>query len=427
MTISPWLSLLLALPVLLLGEWIVRRIRVLHRFNIPPPVVGGILVSLLVLAINVAGPGAIRFGTHVTAKAWTWLVTIEPQWVNRPAVSVSYPMMAAFFTCIGLNATWDLVRRGSVQVIIFLVLATALAAVQCGVGVGLANALGVDPLLGLVCGSVSMTGGHGMALGFAQPLEDLGLQGAAVLGAAAATVGLVAGGLIGGPVGGRLIRRLGRKPVIPNEVAAKAGVGPDAPVGILHDFRAARRTGLVVLGHAAIVLVCLKLGAWVSYFIQLSGITFTAQIGAMIVGVVVRNAVDLSGGRWIRSEVIDVIASISLGFFLAVAMMSLNLIELANTAVPMLVILAVQVVVVALFATGVTYHLMGRDYDAAVMAGGHCGFALGATPNAVANMKALVEKYGAAPRAFLVLPLVGAILIDFTNALVITFFTTVAK
>ena len=147
----------------------------------------------------------------------------------------------------------------------------------------------------------------------------------------------------------------------------------------------------------------------------------------MVVGVVVRNGLDLAGRRWIRSDTIDVIASISLGIFLAVAMMSLNLIELAHTAVPMLVILGVQVVVMALFAVYVTHALMGRDYDAAVMAGGHCGFGLGATPNAVANMKSLVESYGPAPRAFLVIPLVGAVLIDFTNALVITFFLDVAK
>jgi glutamate:Na+ symporter, ESS family len=147
----------------------------------------------------------------------------------------------------------------------------------------------------------------------------------------------------------------------------------------------------------------------------------------MIVGVVIRNLVDASGRRWIRSDVIDVIGSISLGVFLAVAMMSLNLIELANTALPMLAILGAQVVVMAIFAVYVTYVVMGRDYDAAVMAGGHCGFGLGATPNAVANMKSLVEKFGPAPRAFLVIPLVGAILIDFTNALVITFFLDPSK
>jgi ESS family glutamate:Na+ symporter len=165
----------------------------------------------------------------------------------------------------------------------------------------------------------------------------------------------------------------------------------------------------------------------VSHFIQEAKITFPVYIGAMLLGVLVRNALDLAGARWIRSGIINALASVTLGIFLTIAMMSLNLIELANTALPMLVILAVQVGFVALFARFVTFQVMGRDFDAAVMAGGHCGFGLGATPNAVANMKALVERFGPAPRAFLVVPIVGAFLIDFVNALNITFFLNVVK
>lgn len=426
MIISPWLPLFLAIPVLLLGEGLVRRIRLLGRFNIPAPVVGGLLLSLVVLAANLVGPGGIKFTTSVTDRWWTWLVTIEPEWVNSPAKGVSFPMMVAFFTCVGLNATWLVLRKGSVQVVIFFGLATVLAALQNVVGIGIAKVLGVNPLLGVMCGSAAMTGGHGTALGFADVFTRLGLENAAVLGAAAATVGLVAGGLLGGPVGGYLIRRRNLQP----EPAALALL-PTADVagtGIIHDFRVAAKIGRPVLAHLLLVLGCIKLGAWAShYLVAFTGRTFSAQIGAMIVGVVVRNLVDLSGRRWIRSDVVDLIASISLGIFLAVAMMSLNLIELANTALPMLAILGVQVALMAAFAIYVTYRAMGRDFDAAVMAGGHCGFGLGATPNAVANMKSLVERYGPAPRAFLVIPLVGAILIDFTNSLVVTFFLDVAK
>jgi ESS family glutamate:Na+ symporter len=427
MTISPWLPLILAVPVLLLGEWLVRRIAFLDRFNIPAPVIGGLLVSLAVLAFNLASDGGIKLATNVTDRWWTWLVTIEPEWARSPARSVSFPMMAAFFTCVGLNATWLVVRKASVQVVLFLALATVLAAIQNGVGIGVARAIGADPLLGIVCGSASMTGGHGTALGFADVFAKLGLQNAAVLGAAAATVGLVAGGLLGGPVGGYLIRRRGLQPEA--AVAGRpASGGAFGEAGILGDLRAAVRMGRPVIGHLLLVLACIKAGAWVSHFlVSATGRQFSAQIGAMIVGVVVRNGLDLAGRRWIRSDTIDVLASISLGLFLAVAMMSLNLVELAHTAVPMLVILSVQVVVMGLFAVYVTYVLMGRDYDAAVMAGGHCGFGLGATPNAVANMKSLVERYGPSPRAFLVVPLVGAVLIDFTNALVITLFLDVAK
>jgi ESS family glutamate:Na+ symporter len=425
MTLPAWLPVVFALPVLLLGEWLVKRLAVLGRFNIPAPVVGGLVVSLGVLLYNLSGDGRIQFLTNVTARWWTWLVTIEPEWANAPARGVTLPLMVGFFTCIGLNATWDVVRKGSVQVVLFLGLATLLAALQNGIGLGLAKLLGVEPLLGLVCGSVSMTGGHGTAIGFAPVLEKEGLAGAATLGAAAATMGLVMGGLIGGPVGGRLIQRFQLKSTAAPTTHLEAGAAAEA--GILQDFRALLRFGRVALTHLLLLAVCVKAGAWMSHFIQMTGLKFPPQIGAMVVGMLVRNAFDLAGRRWIQSEVVDVLASLALGFFLTVAMMSLNLIELANAAGPMLVILLVQGAVIALFATWVTFRVMGRDYDAAVMAAGHCGFGLGATPNAVANMKALVEKFGPAPRAFLVIPLVGAILIDFTNSLTITLFLNLVK
>lgn len=425
MTVPAWLPVVLAIPVLLLGEWLVKRIAVLGRFNIPAPVVGGLLLSIGVLIYNLTGEGRIQFLTNVSAQWWTWLVTIEPEWVNAPAKGVTLPLMVGFFTCIGLNATWDVVRKGSVQVVLFLALATALAALQNGLGIGLAKLLGVEPLLGLVCGSVTMTGGHGTAIGFAPVLEKEGLAGAATLGAAAATMGLVMGGLIGGPVGGRLIQRFQLKSTAAPATHLEAGAAAEA--GILQDFGALVRFGRVALTHLLLLAVCVKAGAWMSHFIQMTGLKFPPQIGAMVVGVIVRNAFDLSGRRWIKSETVDVLASIALGFFLTVAMMSLNLIELANAAGPMLVILLAQGAVIALFTTWVTFRVMGRDYDAAVMAAGHCGFGLGATPNAVANMKAVVEKFGPAPRAFLVIPLVGAILIDFTNSLTITLFLNLLK
>jgi ESS family glutamate:Na+ symporter len=425
MSIPAWLPVLLAVPVLLLGEWLVRRLTVLGRFNIPAPVVGGLLISIIVLAVNLTGAGPVNFETKVTARWWTWLVTIETEWLDAPARSVILPLMVGFFTCIGLNATWSVLRKGSIQVALFLGLATLLAAVQNGVGIGLARWLGVEPLLGVVCGSVTMTGGHGTALGFADELERLGLRGAATLGAAAATLGLVMGGLLGGPVGGRLIRRF--------ELRSQAGpaihleAGQSAEAGIVQDFRALGRGGGLVVKHLVLLAVCIKAGAWLSFLIQKTGASFPPQVGAMLFGVIVRNAFDLTGRRWIRTETVDVLASVLLGFFLTVAMMSLNLIELAHAAAPMLLIIGAQVMGMALFSTWVTYVVMGRDYDAAVMAAGHCGFGLGATPNAVANMKSLVDRFGPAPRAFLVVPVVGAILIDFTNPLVITFFLNLVK
>ncbi|MCO5053555.1 MAG: sodium:glutamate symporter [Verrucomicrobiae bacterium] len=425
MILSAWWTIILALPVLWLGEFLVRRVRLFSRFQIPAPVVGGLIVSLVIWGSNVTQFWTGRFDTKIAAPWWTWLVTIEPDWLRAPAQTANLPFLVMFFTCIGLNASWSLVKRGSLQVLLFLAIAGLLAIIQNGFGVVLAQALGQSPLLGLVCGSVSMTGGHGTALGFAADLERAGLPAADVLGMAAATFGLVAGGLIGGPIGGGLIRRFNLKSTASTRTHLEAGESGTA--GILSDFRALFQAGRTTLPNLALLLVCVKLGAWVSWLIQMTGLTFPIYMGAMLLGVTVRNGLDFAGVTWVKTEIIDTLAAISLGLFLSVALMSLNLIELARAAGPMLVILSAQVFLMALFAWWVTYRLMGRDFEAAVMAGGHCGFGLGATPNAVANMKALVEKFGPAPRAFLVLPIVGAFLIDFINALNITVFLNLFK
>ena len=425
MTVSAWYLLAFAIPVLLLGEWAVKRIKLLSRFNIPAPVVSGLLVSLLVLAANLSGVASLNLSTKVDAKWWTWLVTTEIDWAKSPLVNVHQPFLVAFFTCIGLNASWSIARRGSIQLLIFLALATVLAVVQNTIGVLLAKLLGVSPLLGLVCGSVTMTGGHGTALGFASLLEKSGLAGAGVLGVAAATFGLVTGGLIGGPIGGRLIQKNNLKSSASPRTHLE--IGSDADSGILKDFRALAGFGKNFLTHLLLLLACIKLGAWMSHFTQETKMTFPVYMGAMLLGVIVRNVIDFTGAGWIKTEIVDTLGSVALGIFLAIAMMSLNLMELSQAAGPMLVILSVQVVIMALFAWFITFKLMGRDFDAAVMAGGHCGFGLGATPNAVANMKSLVENFGPAPRAFLVVPIVGGFLIDFLNAMNITMFINLVK
>jgi len=415
----------LAIPVLLLGELLVRRTPLLARFNLPAPVVGGLLVSTLVLLGNLTGCFVASFETSVSAQWWTWLVSPEPEWIRAPSKNVNLPFLVAFFTCIGLNASWSLVKQGSLQVLVFLGLAGLLAVFQNLIGVGLAKLLGVSPLLGLVCGSVTMTGGHGTALGFAGELEKAGLPAAGVVGVAAATFGLVAGGLLGGPLGGSLIRKHRLNPTASAQTHLESG--QSAQAGILHDLRALAGFRKSFLVHLLLLLAVIKLGAWVSYLIQLTPITFPVYMGAMLLGVAVRNLLELAGVHWVKTEIIDTLASVTLGVFLAIAMMSLNLRELADTALPMLIILAIQVALMAAFAWFVTFRFMGRDFEAAIMAGGHCGFGLGATPNAIANMKALVERFGPAPRAFLVLPIVGAFLIDFVNATNITVFLNLLK
>lgn len=425
MTLTAWFAVALAIPVLLLGELLVRRSPLLSRFNIPAPVVGGLLLSMLVLAGNLTGWFAAKFETGVTARWWTWLVTIEPEWIHAPSRNINLPFLVAFFTCIGLNASWSLVKRGSGWLLIFLAISTALAVLQNVIGVPLAKAMGQSPLLGLVCGSLTLTGGVGTALGFAPELEKAGLQGASVVSVAAATFGLVAGGLLGGPLGGGLIQRHRLQPGAGAEVHLEAG--QTGASGIVPDFRALLGYRKQFWLHLLVLLVCIKAGVWVSHFILKTGIIFPVYMGAMIFGLVLRNAVDFSGKRWIKTEIVDTLASVSLGIFLAIAMMSLNLIDLAGAAVPMLVILFAQILVMGLFAVFITFPLMGRNYDAAVMAAGQVGFGLGATPNAVANMKTLVDRFGPSPRAFLVVPIVGGFLIDFLNALNITTFMNLLK
>lgn len=418
-----WAAVALAVPVLLCGELLIRRVRLLARFNIPAPVVGGLLVALLLAAGHWTGWWSVTLASSSDARWWTWLVTTEPDWFAGPSKPVHTPFLVAFFTCIGLNASWTLVRRSSVKVLLFLGAAAGLAVIQNGLGVWLARMLGENPLLGLVCGSVSMTGGHGTAMGFAPELATAGLPAAAELGMAAATFGLIAGGLIGGPLGGALIRRHHLKSVSddPLHPASACGMIP-ARTGLFCDLHRLRDFGAALLPALLLLLACIKGGAWISRLLEGTGLTFPVYMGALLSGVVVRNTLDLTGLLRVHSDVIDALSTVFLSLFLTIAMMGIRLQELAGAAGPMLAILAVQVVVMAAFAWLVTFRLMGADFDAAVLAGGHCGFGLGATPSAVANMQVLCAHHGPAPVAFLVVPLVGAFLIDFVNALNITAF-----
>ncbi len=449
MLVSAWYLLVFAVPVLMLGEFLVKRITFLSRFNIPAPVASGLLISLLVLGWNLSGIFVFKLGTKVDENWWNWLVATGIDLKNNPKLDVYRPFQVAFFTCIGLNASWALAKRGGLQAIIFLGLAALFALLQNVVGVILAKILGVSPLLGIMCGAVTLTGGHGTATGFADEFIKAGMTNAKEIGMAAATFGVIAGGLLGGILGGRLIRKNNLKPTA--SAATHLEMAADGESGIWNDLKRLKSFRGQWILHLLLLLVCLKLGAWISHFMQQLTIpmpmvkasfspvfdfaisfekqklSFPTYIGAMLLGVLVRNVLDAAGVRWIKTEVVDVFASVCLGIFLTIAMMSLSLIELAAVAKPMLVILIIQIIVMGFFAWFVIFRTMGRDYDAAVMAGGHCGFGLGATTNAIASMKTLVENFGPAPRAFLIIPIVGAFLIDFPNALIITLFLNLYK
>lgn len=394
-------TLALAAVVLFIGYAIRRRVRVLDKYNIPAPVVGGFLFAAVALAIRL--PGWIEFQFDTSLQA---------------------PLMIAFFTTIGLGANLKLLKIGGPQVLLFWGLATILIVLQDGIGVFLAQVLGVHPFLGLIAGSITMTGGHGTGAAFGKLMEDqYAFAGGVTLAMAAATFGLVSGGLIGGPVATALIKRFH-----PKHQSTKTDQRSAAPASEFHaldaeiDTEPAGKspTAFRLLKVITIILVAMWIGSLLSGWIG-KYFTLPAYIGAMVIAAIICNGAEVVKLK-IEQRVVDDLGTIALSLFLSMALMSLKLWELLDLAVPMLIILTVQVAMLAAYAYFVVFRLMGRDYDAAVMAGGHCGFGLGATPNAVANMEALVERFGPAPRAFLVIPMVGAFFIDFTNALIITAF-----
>jgi len=291
----------------------------------------------------------------------------------------------------------------------------------------MAMLMGVDPFLGLIAGSVTLTGGHATGLAFGPIFESLGMKGATTCCMAAATSGLIAGGLIGGPVGIYLInKKMLEKHE--NKTPLKKGVMAE-PMDkkATENEEVAGLSSYQFLKYMTIILLSMWLGSIVSTGFESHGITLPAYIGAMLIAAALRNLFDYSKILKISQNYVELLGSIALSLFLSMALMGLKLWELLDLAAPMLIILFVQVTLMTFYAVFITFRFMGKDYDAAVMASGHCGFGLGATPTAIANMRALVEKFGPAPRAFLVIPVVGAFFVDFANAIIITFFTNVIK
>ncbi|TFG49621.1 MAG: sodium:glutamate symporter, partial [Gemmatimonadales bacterium] len=337
----------LAAVVLFAGYGIRRRVPVLDRFNIPAPVVGGVLFSALALALRQAGLVQFEFDTTLQA-----------------------PFMNAFFTCIGLGVSLSLLRVGGPQVLLFWGLASLVAVLQGAIGIGLARAMDVNPFLGLITGSITMTGGHGTGAAFGKLIEDqYHFPGALTLAMAAATFGLVSGGLIGGPVGTRLIQGRGLKssggrPVPLADAVAHAALDEEIDT----ESAGAAPTAYLMLQTITLVLVCMWLGGIVSGWIN-NYFTIAGYIGAMLVAAVIRNVADFTGVLRIEPRVVDDIGTITLSLFLSMALMSLRLWELFDLALPMLAILAVQVALMAAFAYWITFRVMGRDYDAAVIAG----------------------------------------------------------
>lgn len=389
----------LAVVVYYFGAWVKTKWQLLEKFCIPSPVVGGLIFAVVNLILKQSG--ALNLTLDTTFQK---------------------PFMMVFFTTIGMGASIELIKKGGLQVVIFWVCACVLCVFQDAIGVGLAKVLHQNPFLGLICGSVTMTGGHGTGGAFGPLFEkDYGFVGATSTAMAAATFGLVMGSLIGGPIGKRLIESKGLK-----------SSGEDFS-SKQTQIETASTTEPEVVNYEqlfktlTIILISIGIGAILEKFFKSVNITLPSYVNSMIIAAIILN-IGESTGKWhINQQCTDILGNIGLNVFLSMALVSLKLWELAAVAGPMLIILITQTIFMALFATFVTFNFLGRDYDAAVMAAGHCGFGMGATPNGIANMTAVSENYGPAPRAFFVLPIVGAFLIDFANSIIITVFVNIFK
>jgi ESS family glutamate:Na+ symporter len=392
--------------ILFIGYGIKRLIPPLARYNIPAPVVGGLLVSIAAL---------------IAQRRGVTLLKLE--------VDLRAPLQIAFFTTIGFGASLSLLRVGGPLVLVFFLFSTVIAIAQNVVGAVTAMLMGQHALMGVLAGSVTLTGGPATGLAFA-PLFEPSVPGAATIAVAAAMVGIVGGGLLGGPLGTFLIERnklAARKETLAAGDGAAHGTMANVVEEQLHEPAAQAPAGEDVEAYGllkalVIILVAMWGGYWVSRGFTAMNITLPAYIGAMLVASVIRNIDDVTGLFGLSQKLIDDLGSVALSLFLVLALMSLELWKLAGLALPLAVILLGQLLLVAVVAYFFVFRLMGRDYDSAVMSSGFVGFMLGTTANAMANMEAIVQKYRASPKAFLVVPMVGAFFIDFTNALIITAF-----
>lgn len=419
-SIGPFALLALAIPVLLLGEFIFHRVGWLRRSNVPPPIIGGLLVAIVLVLLGRFAPGLVTLQGSTANAFWLWPVL--PQWSpGAPGMTdVERPLLILFFTCVGFNASWSVAKTGGMPLVILLLLSIGLAVLQAVSGALTAMALGQPALLGLMAGNVSLMGGFGTAAGFAPEFEKAGLAGAASIGLAAAAFGVIAGGLFAGGIGGALMRRrLHRNENNPARRAEDNEVAPE-PAGFVAEVKELAGSAGSALLHLGVLVACMKLGAFLSVFIQRSGITFPVYMGSMIVAAALRNAHDLARGHWIKTARVDAIGSVGLMWLLAIVMIDLQLGQVLGLALPFLAILSVQVVLIAVVAYFVTFRLMGRDYEAATISAGMIGYGLGATSNAMATMRVMIRRFGPAPRAMLIVPIVGSFLVDFFNAVLTT-------
>jgi ESS family glutamate:Na+ symporter len=378
--------------VLLAGRKLVASWDMLNTYSIPEPVVGGLVVALLMWLLHSTAGVQVNFDK-----------TLGP------------PLMLAFFACIGLNADLPSLLRGGRPLVVFLAVVLGFLVLQNLTGVGLAVLLGQSPLVGLLAGSISLSGGHGTGAAWgAVFVERYHLAGAKEIAIASATFGLVLGGVIGGPVARHLLAKVRKTP-------GEAG-SAEEPTLFEHPAEVRLITAPALIETLALISVCLLAGQHIARALAGTFLELPSFVCVLFVGVVLRNGLAAAGKYTVFERAVSVLGNVSLALFLALALMSMRLWELSSLALPMLGLLLGQTLLMAAYAIFVTFPVMGRNYDAAVIAAGHCGFGLGATPTAIANMQAVTDRFGNSPLAFLVVPMVGAFFIDLANALVIKLF-----
>ena len=388
-TLDMYQTVAVAVVVLMIGNFLKKKISFLQRFCIPSPVIGGLPFAIFTLILYATGIAVIDFDDTLKEVC-----------------------MVLFFTSVGFQANLKVLKSGGKALIVFLVLVVALMIGQNFASIGLANVLGLDSLTGMTTGSIPMIGGHGTAGAFGPVLEDFGVSGATTVCTAAATFGLIAGSLMGGPIGNRLIKKHNLLDTIKTE---------DDSFLVEEEEKHERHFSMYAPAVFQLI-IAVGIGTIVSELLSLTGMTFPIYIGAMIVAAIMRNIGEYTGKITIHMGEINDLGGICLSLFLGIAMITLKLWQLADLALPLVILLAGQAVLMFLFAYFVVYNIMGRDYDAAVIAAGTCGFGMGATPNAMANMQAICDKYAPSVKAYLIIPIVGSLFADFLNSLTITFF-----
>lgn len=382
-------TLAVAVLVLLLGNYLKKKIYFLQKFCIPAPVIGGLIFAIMTCICYVTGIAEFSFDDTLREVC-----------------------MVFFFTSVGFQANLKVLKSGSKSLIVFLGLVIALIILQNLTAVGLAKLLNLNPLIGMCTGSIPMVGGHGTAGAFGPVLEDLNTKGATTICTAAATFGLIFGSLIGGPLGKRLIEKHSLLNTAANE---------DDSLLVEDEKKHERHTNMYADAVFQLILA-IGVGTIFTMLLTKTGLTFPIYIGAMLAAALMRNICEYTGIATIHMGEINDLGGISLSLFLGMAMITLRLWELASLALPLVILLAAQVLLIIIFTYVIEFNIMGRDYDAAILVSGTCGFGTGATPNAMANMQAVCDQYVPSIKAYLLIPLVGSLFADFLNSLVITFF-----